>query len=121
DTLLTAGLVTPAGEQSIARGRPPERFAFHRSRGALLVADLGATGLRTGLCDLSGTVLSEQDHSIDLGQGPEALLSLIDHSSATLLGDAGVDGSSVLGIGLDVPGPVDFTRGRVVSPPIMTG
>ena len=121
DTLLTAGLVTPAGEQSIARGRPPERFAFNRSRGALLVADLGATGLRTGLCDLSGTVLSEQDHSIDLGQGPEALLSLIDKSFATLLADAGLDGSSVLGIGLDVPGPVDFTRGLVVSPPIMNG
>jgi predicted NBD/HSP70 family sugar kinase len=29
--------------------------------------------------------------------------------------------SAVLGIGLDVPGPVDFARGQVISPPIMNG
>jgi predicted NBD/HSP70 family sugar kinase len=28
---------------------------------------------------------------------------------------------NVLGVGIDVPGPVDFATGRVVSPPIMTG
>jgi predicted NBD/HSP70 family sugar kinase len=121
DALLAAGLVTPAGEQTIARGRPPERFAFNRGRGVLLVADMGATGLRTALCDLSGTVLSEHDRTIDLGQGPEALLTLVNDSFTYLLAEAGVAARSVLGIGLDVPGPVDFTRGQVISPPIMNG
>jgi predicted NBD/HSP70 family sugar kinase len=121
DALLTAGLVTPAGEQSIARGRPPERFAFNRHRGVLLVADMGATGLRTGLCDLTGEVISEHDQSIDLGQGPDALLSQINDSFHALLAEAGMPVSSALGIGVDVPGPVDFARGQVVSPPIMNG
>src|SRR4051812_3228703 len=53
DALLQAGLVAPAGEQLQARGRPPERFAFNRHRGRLLVADMGATGMRTGICDLA--------------------------------------------------------------------
>jgi predicted NBD/HSP70 family sugar kinase len=121
DTLLTAELVRPAGGQSIARGRPPERFAFNSNRGVLLVADMGATSLRTGLCDLSGKVLAEHEQAIDLTQGPEALLTLIKTAFVELLIDAGLESTSVLGIGLDVPGPVDFARGRVVSPPILNG
>jgi predicted NBD/HSP70 family sugar kinase len=121
DALLTARLVKPAGEQSIARGRPPERFAFNSNRGVLLVADMGATTVRTGLCDLSGTVLSEHEQAIDLSEGPEALLTLIKAAFDTLLLNADAQPTAVLGIGLAVPGPVDFARGRVVSPPIMNG
>ncbi len=121
DALLSAGLIEPAGEKSSARGRPPERFAFNRLRGVLLVADIGATGMRTGLCDLCGTVLAEQDTPIDLSLGPESLLSRVDDAFDALLVEAGIERSAVLGLGLDVPGPVDFARGQVVSPPIMNG
>jgi predicted NBD/HSP70 family sugar kinase len=121
DALLNAGLIAAAGEHVHGRGRPAERFAFNRSRGVLLVADMGATGLRTGVCDLSGEVLAERDRRIDLSLGPEALLAIVDDEFDALLAVVGVEPASVLGVGLDVPGPVDFARGQVVSPPIMNG
>jgi predicted NBD/HSP70 family sugar kinase len=121
DALLQAGLIAPAGEHTQGRGRPAERFAFNRSRGVLLVADMGATGLRTAVCDLSGEVVAERDCEIDLRLGPEALLRTVDSEFDALLATGDDDLTSVMGIGLDVPGPVDFARGQVVSPPIMNG
>src|SRR5690348_10125511 len=61
DALLQGGLIVPAGEQAPTRGRPAEQFGFNRSRGVLLVADVGATGMRVALCDLSGEIASERD------------------------------------------------------------
>jgi predicted NBD/HSP70 family sugar kinase len=121
DALVQGGLVTPAGERLQARGRPAERFAFNRHRGRLLVADMGATGMRTGICDLAGDVLAERDVAIDLQAGPEALLTTVAEEFDRLLADLDVTHREVMGIGLDVPGPVDFARGCVVSPPIMNG
>lgn len=121
DALLTAGLIVPDGEQAPTRGRPAERFRFARDRGVLLVADVGATGMRTAICDLAGTIKAEQDARVDVTDGPEAVLAAVDKHFADLLDRAGQPGDDVLGIGVDVPGPVDVASGRVISPPIMTG
>ena len=121
DALLRAGLVVSAGPGSTARGRPADQFAFHRDHGALLVADVGASGLRAALTDLSGAIRHERTAVVDVAEGPAAVLGLVSDLFSALLADAGRSPSAVHGIGLDVPGPVDFARGRVVSPPIMSG
>lgn len=121
DALLAHQLVVPAGEEAPARGRPAGQFAFHRDRGVLLVADVGATGLRAALCDLLGTVLLERTTRIDVARGPHAVLEVIDGFFREMLDEAGRNAEAVHGIGLDVPGPVDFAAGLVVSPPIMSG
>ncbi|MDW6065288.1 ROK family protein [Streptomyces sp. FXJ1.4098] len=53
--------------------------------------------------------------------GPSAVLALVDELFGRLLKETRHEESDVLGVGLGVPGPVDFGTGRVVSPPIMTG
>ncbi|MFI0424336.1 ROK family protein [Spongiactinospora sp. 9N601] len=121
DGLLAAGLLIPSPVDARTRGRPAGRFVVNRGRGVLLVADIGATGLRTALCDLAGEVLVERETRADVTEGPRAVLSVVDGLFAEILGVAGRGPADVLGIGLDVPGPVDFASGRVVSPPIMTG
>ncbi|MFF2652637.1 ROK family protein [Streptomyces sp. NPDC058045] len=119
--LLTAGLLVPAPEDARTRGRPAGRFVVNRDKGVLLVADIGATGLRTALCDLAGEVRAEREAASDVTAGPADVLALVDAHFAELLAQAGRTEADVLGIGIDVPGPVDFATGRVVSPPIMTG
>ncbi|GAA2845931.1 ROK family protein [Streptosporangium fragile] len=121
DGLLAAGLLIPAPEDARTRGRPAGRFVVNRDRGVLLVADIGATGLRTALCDLGGQVRAEHEIRADVTTGPEAILSAVDELFSRILKDGRYDTGSVLGVGIDVPGPVDFATGRVVSPPIMTG
>jgi predicted NBD/HSP70 family sugar kinase len=118
DGLVTAGLLVPA-EEARTRGRPAGQFVVNRDRGVLLVADLGATGVRTALCDLAGNVCAEREAPADVTVGPEPVLGQIDGLFAEMLAEK--PGADVLGVGLDVPGPVDFATGRVVSPPIMTG
>ncbi|WP_073391703.1 ROK family transcriptional regulator [Jatrophihabitans endophyticus] len=119
DALLAADLVTATAGGSTG-GRPAERFRFHPERGVLLACDVGATAFRAALCDLSGAVLDESAHVMDVSRGPRPVLKAVDTRFATLLRRAGRAPADVLGIGLDVPGPVDFATGRVVSPPIMT-
>lgn len=121
DALIAAALVVPSGEGSPTGGRPASRFTFNTDRGVLLVADIGATGMRTALCDLKGAVRAEAERGIDVATGPQAVLSAAEQMFAGLLEGAGRTAGDVHGIGIDVPGPVDFDSGQVVSPPIMSG
>lgn len=119
DALLAADLLLASTGDSTG-GRPAERFAFHVDRGVLLAADVGATAFRVALCDLSGAVVDEIAHVMPVSRGPRPVLKAVEARFQTLLRRAGRAPADVLGIGLDVPGPVDFVSGRVVSPPIMT-
>ncbi|MEV4640924.1 ROK family transcriptional regulator [Actinoplanes sp. NPDC049548] len=121
DALLGARLVVPGGEGSSTGGRPASRFTFHRDRGVLLVADIGATGMRTALCNLCGEVSAERERAMDVASGPQVVLSAAHEMFTELLAQAGRVAADVHGIGIDVPGPVDFDSGQVVSPPIMSG
>jgi predicted NBD/HSP70 family sugar kinase len=121
DALVAAGLVVAADVGTSTGGRPASLFALNRNRGVLLLADIGATGMRNAVCDLRGKVLTEIDHGIDIAAGPDPILGQVSRDFAELLARSGHRSDQVLGIGLAVPGPVDFAAGRVVSPPIMTG
>ncbi|WP_260329235.1 ROK family transcriptional regulator [Actinoplanes lutulentus] len=121
DALLGAALVVPSGEGAPTGGRPASRFAFNSDRGVLLVADIGASGMRIALCNLRGEVRHEREQDIDVADGPSPVLTAVDSAFRALLASAGCDPADVHGIGIDVPGPVDFDSGQVVSPPIMSG
>ena len=121
DTLLAAGLLIPDGESASTGGRPPTRFRFNASGGVLLIADIGASHLRCAVTDLVGTVLTEQASELDVAAGPQPVLNQVMKAFETLLAGTGRFPTDVRGIGVAVPGPVEFATGRVVSPPIMTG
>ena len=121
DALLRARLVVPAGEESGTRGRPASQFAFNHDRGVLLVTDIGASGLRAALTDRAGDVRVERTAVVDVAEGPVAVLGIVSGYFAEMLAETGCSPRDVHGIGLDVPGPVDFATGRVISPPIMSG
>ena len=120
DALLEAGLVVPVGPES-TKGRPAGSFAFNRVGGHCLVADIGATAMRMGLCDLTGAILDEMELTIAVTDGPTVVLGVVKKEFAALLARAGAGPESVLGAGVSVPGPVDTGSGQVVHPPIMTG
>jgi predicted NBD/HSP70 family sugar kinase len=121
DTLLSSGLLVPAGESASTGGRRPGRFAFNAQAGITLVADIGASGLRTAVCDLAGSVLADRAARIDVRSGPEEVLGMVDEGFGALLSEAGRTARGVKGVAISVPGPVQYATGRVVSPPIMTG
>ncbi|WP_376796343.1 ROK family protein [Thermogemmatispora sp.] len=121
EQLLAAGLLVPDGASASTGGRPPTQFKFNATRGVLLTADVGASHLRCALTDLAGTILAEEASELDVAAGPLPVLEQVTATFQALLRERAVAPQMVHGIGISVPGPVEFATGRVVSPPIMTG
>jgi predicted NBD/HSP70 family sugar kinase len=120
DALETAGWIS-SGQTTTARGRPPSHFHIRSDGGALLIADAGATGVRTAVTDLRGQIGHESRIPLDITVGPERWLAEVGEMFEDLLEKTGIAADFVRGIGVAVPGPVDFASATVVSPPIMTG
>jgi predicted NBD/HSP70 family sugar kinase len=121
DALLAQRLVVPAGSSVSTGGRPPKTFAFNRAGGVVLAADLGATHSRVAVTDLAGDVLAEGREDIAIAEGPAPVLTWLEGMFERLLEEAGADRQAVRGVGVGVPGPVEFKTGTPVAPPIMPG
>jgi predicted NBD/HSP70 family sugar kinase len=121
DALLAHSLVYETAGASSTGGRPPTILAFNDGGGVILSADLGATHSRVGVTDLAGVPLAEHAADIEISLGPEEVLAWLQDRFAELLGEAGRAAADVRGIGIGVPGPVAFSEGTAVNPPIMPG
>jgi predicted NBD/HSP70 family sugar kinase len=121
DLLMERDLVREVGEAPSTGGRPPSVLGFNTDAGVVLVADLGATHSRVAVTDLGGNVLAETTRDIDISNGPGAVLGWTESAFEGLLSESGNSVADVRGIGIGVPGPVEFSEGRTVHPPIMPG
>jgi predicted NBD/HSP70 family sugar kinase len=145
DALLAAGYISPAALENSTGGRPPGSFQIDPAAGVMLLAAIGAGSMQLAVTDMHGIVLARDQGAIDVAQGPEVVLGNVAARFDALLVQAarGSDGrpartarnqgtqrnqhiqrtlrANVKGIGIGVPGPVEFAQGRVVRPPIMTG
>ena len=119
--LIDRGLVTEGNVGPSTGGRPPRQLAFRATAGHVLVADLGATSIDVAVTTLDGRILGHHDEPARIEDGPEACLDRVDALFASLLDTTkGIPGR-LWGIGIGVPGPVEFGSGRPISPPIMPG
>src|SRR4051812_24724851 len=89
DALLTAGYIYEAGDTASTGGRRPTRLAFNHDSGIVLAADLGATHSRLSISDLAGDQQAEVAFDMDIGDGPEAVLALVDDHFQGLLRERG--------------------------------
>lgn len=121
DQLLRLGVLIEAGDGVSAGGRPPVRLTLNPAAGVVLAADLGATHSRLALASLSGHIEAELGLEIDIADGPDRVLAWLVEGFHQLLADHGRLPRDVRGIGVGVPGPVEFATGTVVQPPIMPG
>lgn len=119
--LLESNLVIGAGHATSTGGRRPTILAFNGSAGVVIGAALGATSSRVAVVNLAGAVLAEHEEDHLISTGPIATLQGLHRQVAALLKQTGVEERDIWGVGLGLPGPVEFATGRPVSPPIMTG
>jgi glucokinase-like ROK family protein len=80
---------------------------------------IGATGLSVGITDGRLAVLATRHTACDIRQGPEIVLASALGLLREVMAEVGVE--RPMGVGIGVPGPVDYHRGVSVSPPIMPG
>ncbi|MER7666303.1 ROK family protein [Streptomyces sp. NPDC096193] len=120
DQLFDAGWLSHTTGTSTG-GRPSVRLEFDSTHAVVLAVDLETRHGRAAVIDLSGRILAEHTANLLIADGPELVLDTVASWFPDLLARAAVDAAAVCGIGLSVPGPVDWDTGRVVQPPIMPG
>ncbi|MEU6642369.1 ROK family protein [Saccharomonospora sp. NPDC046836] len=120
-TLLDAGLLEEGDLNPSTGGRQARTLRFRKDAGRILTAELGATGFIAGVTDLMGTVLTMRHRDCDIAQGPEPVLAEVEATLDELLTEIGATTNDVWGVGLGLPGPVEFATARPSEPPIMPG
>ncbi len=119
--LIERGLVTEGEVGPSTGGRPPRQLTFHADGGHVLVADLGATSIDVAVTTLDGRILGHYDEPARIEAGPEHGLGRVDALFDSLLETTQGLPGRLWGVGIGVPGPVEFEAGRPISPPIMPG
>ncbi|RSN14262.1 sugar kinase [Nonomuraea sp. WAC 01424] len=121
DRLIAAGYLHESGVGASGGGRPPSVLDVDATRRLMLVADRGATHARVALTDLAARPITEERAEMRIDRGPEAVLTWVREAFLRLLDKAGRPADEVCGIGLDLPGSVDHTNGRVIRSFLMPG
>lgn len=119
--LLGSGLLVEVEEGESTGGRPPLRLRFGRESGVVLAGAIGRSRTQLAVCDLAGDVLADADLEQEVGAGPDQLMPTVADGFRALLGEAGRTPGEVRGVGLSIPGTVDFERGSSLDSPIMRG
>lgn len=121
DALVGSGLVKVLDEAVSTGGRPSLSYAFNDKAGVVLVADIGASHAYLGVADLGGELLAQERESLAISDGPTAVLDEALVVWRRQLKALGLGAGDVRGAGIGLPGPVEHSTGRPVSPPIMPG
>jgi glucokinase-like ROK family protein len=120
-SLLQKGILVANQSTEYSGGRRARSYRLNERLGLVAGVQIGATGVELGIADFSGRILVQQEEDTAVRDGPIISLSRACSQVERLLMENGLEGVPLLGIGMGVPGPVDFAVGTVVSPPIMPG
>ncbi|MDH2430246.1 ROK family transcriptional regulator [Sphaerisporangium sp. TRM90804] len=121
DRLIEAGYIHESGVGASGGGRPPSVLDVDPANHLLLVAELGANHATVALTDLAARTIAEEHTEMRIERGPDAVLSWVRQTFHRLLEKTGHGAERVRGIGLNLPGSVDHTSGRMIRSFLMPG
>lgn len=117
--LLAEKILIEADSVASSGGRKATVLSINPNGGFIGIVDFAATTFSIALSNLRGEVIQNTTNRIDISDGPKKTLPEAIKAITELY--TSVPKSKRLGIVVGVPGPVDHSHGRVVSPPIMQG
>jgi glucokinase-like ROK family protein len=118
-SLVDKGYLVEVGEGASQGGRKPRLLRINNQLGYIAGIDIGATSLDIALADVTGLLLQRCSEPTDVRLSPETVLGRCSELVLELIKAQGATPDQVLGIGIGVPGPVDFARAVLVAPPLM--
>ena len=118
-SLVDKGYLVDVGEGASQGGRKPRLLRLNNVLGYMVGIDIGATSLDLALADVDGRILQRRYEPTDVRLRPEVVLGRCGELIGEMLESQGSHPGQILGIGIGVPGPVDFARGMLVAPPLM--
>lgn len=117
--LMEKGYLVEAGEGVSQGGRKPRLLRFNNQLGYIAGVDIGATSMDVALADVTGLIVQRRSEPTDVHLKPESVLGRCSELIIEMANAQGCVLDQILGIGVGVPGPVDFSRGVLVAPPLM--
>jgi predicted NBD/HSP70 family sugar kinase len=122
DALLAEGYLTEDGSVADARrGRPSTRLRVNDQATTVLVADLGATHGRLAVSTAAGEVITETVIESAIEKGPSTVLDTVTAELDAMLKQSGRSAETLRGVGVGVPGPVNWHTGRIARSISMPG
>jgi glucokinase-like ROK family protein len=118
-SLVDKGYLVEVGEGVSQGGRKPRLLRINNQLGYIAGIDIGATSLDIALADVTGLILQRCSEPTDVKLSPEIVFGRCTELLLELIQAQGAAAEQLLGIGIGVPGPVDFARGVLVAPPLM--
>ena len=109
------------GSSDYTGGRRSRTYSFNGELGLVAGVDIGATSIDVVLSDFSRNVISRKSISAIVRDGPQSILAKVSDILFQIFRENNLNPEKLTGIGIGVPGPVDFSLGTVLSPPIMPG
>ncbi|MEO3747483.1 ROK family transcriptional regulator [Plantactinospora sp. B5E13] len=118
--LLEEGAVLEEGVGRSTGGRRPRILRLRETAGIHAVAELGGQHARVGLCAPDGTLRAAEEVAIDIAAGPAEVFDVVAATVTRLSGET-APGQALLGVGVALPGPVEYPGGRLIGPARMPG
>jgi predicted NBD/HSP70 family sugar kinase len=117
--LIAGGLVVERTGAVSSGGRPPTLLEFNADSGLVLTSALGMARSQAAVCDLNGEILVRAPGSPDMEQGPDATVPWLLDTWSEQLASLGRDPADVRGVGIGLPGTVEFHAGRAEDRPFL--
>jgi glucokinase-like ROK family protein len=117
--LVNKGYLVETEEGASQGGRKPGLLRINDQLGYIAGIDIGATSVEIALADVTGLIVQRVSEPTDVHLRPEMVLGRCREMLLGLVAAQQGISDQVLGIGVGVPGPVDFARGVLVAPPLM--
>lgn len=121
DSLLNKKIIIANNTTEYTGGRRSKTFSLNGDLCLMAGVDIGATSIDLGIADFSGKILVRYSEPASVKDGPIKVLGQVCSLLEKMLNENNLCSEKLNGIGVGVPGPVDFSVGTLVSPPIMPG
>ena len=121
DSLLARKYIIENEAKEYSGGRRSRTFSINGGLALVAGVDIGATSIDFAVADLTQKILIRYSEPALVREGPLKILGRVCTLLEKMIRESGLQVDNVMGIGIGIPGPVDFSLGTVVSPPIMPG
>ena len=121
DSLVKKGILESSNKTEFTGGRRSRVFSLNGKLGLLAGVDIGASSIDLCITDYSGKKLHRYSEAASVKDGPIKVLGRVCTLIEKMLKEKNLSADKLNGIGIGVPGPVDFSSGTLTSPPIMPG
>ncbi len=114
-------MIVENDETEYSGGRRSRTYSINGAYGLVAGVDIGATSIDLAVAEFSCKILMRYSETAFVREGPIKILGRVCSMLEKIIRENGYTPEDVLGIGMGIPGPVDFYSGVVISPPIMPG